>query len=162
MNTQHNNPTMPSAMQAAIHSANILSEQKTKEKQVENTDAPLIIPCVDLLGNKIVVMADSLDTEKNTVQFYNLKQGNKPQTIDAAYYKSAKKIKDKTEVTKLVQDFSKATGVKSVVLRERLVKESARRQADVNKPGDAAAANKEFADKLISAITVAINKALAV
>lgn len=161
MNTQSIQEVAPlqNAMQAAVLSANAVVEKKLSDTK---QGVPMIVPRVDLLGNRILVLADSLDPEKDTIQYYDLKKGKMPQTVSAAYYRSTKKIEDVSEVAKLVQDFSKLTGNKEIILRERLLKESSRRVADPEKLGDDVAANKEFADKLVRAISNAIYKALAV
>lgn len=116
------------------------------------TGIPMLVPRVDLLGTKILVLADSLDTEADTVKYYDLKKGSKPHTVSAAYYRSTKRLTEQSEIVKLANEFSKATGVKELIMRERLVKIGS--SVERTEEGGVSANDLlEWKNKLISEIT---------
>lgn len=129
MNTQNhgNTPAIPGAMQAAIHSANILSEQKNMEQKKNSPmlgSAPAIVPRRDLLGNRVLFLADTQNRETGSIQYWDGKKGSKLATAPLAFYKSTKPIDSEEEVKKFVQDYSKEFGQKEFILRQRLIKGS--------------------------------------
>lgn len=155
MNTQH----IQGPMQAAIHAANILATEKQAAPVNKNTqpavaNAPAIVPRRDLLGNRILFLADTQNREAGTIQYWDGKKGSKAGTAPLEFYKSTKPIESEEDVKKLVQDFSKEFGQKEVILRQRLIKESVLARDSEGK------ADKTDVDaykiKLVAAITKAI------
>jgi hypothetical protein len=112
------------ALQAAMaRASNDKAPDIAKTPQTNVTDLPLLIVREDLLGHYAVFLANTLDREKDQLSYWDLKKGSKPIAVSTAYYRSTKPVKDKAIVAKIVEQYSKEFGAKSVVLRERLIKE---------------------------------------
>jgi len=154
--TQTINAGVQTAMSAALHSANIENIVKAGEaKSTDQLDSPALVCRVDLLGAKIVFLANSQDRTAGTIKFWGGKKGDKTLvTAPIDFYKSTRVIENEESVKKLVQDFSTTFGHKTVILRQRLVKSSV---LDRDEGGNTNSVNvDEYKQKLIAAITKAI------
>ena len=122
--TSHQSSTaLQGALQSAIKASGDKVSSITKTPTTSPDDLPLLIVREDLLGRHAVFLANTLDRENDTLSYWDLKKGNKPMPVSTAFYRSTKPVKDKTLVGKIVEQYSKEFGAKSVVLRERLIKE---------------------------------------
>lgn len=165
MNTHQNNPSNNPAFQGqmaqAVLKATKESEEKMKEKEiVVSGEIPSIVVRKDVLGHNFLFRADKEDRTKGVIEYWDGKKGSQMQVAPIEFYRNTKPIESDEEVKKLVQDFSRQFGYKNFNLRARLMKESVMRKADPAKEGDDKAARKEFADKLVSALTKAVYQAL--
>lgn len=118
-------------------------------------ELPALIPRTDLLNQDVIFLANTLDRDAETIQYYDMKKGSKPTTVSTAYYKSTRPVKDPARISQMVQQYSKEFGTKEVILRERLVKSSAAVER-----GDDGSVSKESLDewknKLVQALTKVI------
>ena len=147
------------AMQQAILRANEASSTKgtatilPANTAAVNHNIPMVIPRIDLLLNRVVFLANTLDRDAETIQYMDLKKGKK-ETASLAYYKSTTPVKESSDAIKMVNEFAKTTGAKELVMRERLVKAS----APERKEDGSVSANDltEWKQKLIAALTKTI------
>lgn len=152
MNTNQNVTNMQGPMQAAIHAANISAKEKADK---DDTPMPAIVARQDLLGNKIIFLADT-QTKEGKITYWDGKKGSKPSTAPIEFYKSTKPLATKEEVIKMVQDFSKEFGVKNVEIRQRLIKGSV-----LHRDAEGNVEDKEldsYKERLIAAIAKTIRE----
>lgn len=125
--------------------------------QANNVNAlPAVIARTDLLGHNVLFLADTHNRENDTIQYWDGKKGSKPTQAPIAFYHSTKPVQKAEDATKLVQDFSKETGAKEVIVRQRLVKESSLRRTPEG--GVAPDDLNAYKERLIAAITKAIRE----
>jgi len=156
MNTSHNVQSgINTQMAAALHGANIESIVKASEAPLHS---PMLVCRRTLLNEKIVFIAESQDRLKNTIDFWSGKKGDKTlTTAPLEFYKSTKPLETDEDVKALVQSYSTTFKVSSVILRQRLVKESSIKQDDA---GNTNTVNvDDFKQKLIAALTKAVMEA---
>lgn len=151
--------TQQTALAAAIKSANDKVADITKaQPQTNVTDLPLLIVREDLLGHHVVFLANTLDREKGQLSYWDLKKGSKPTPVSTAFYRSTRPVKDRDLVNKIVEQYSKEFGAKSVILRERLIKEGTAPRAE---DGSISANDlNDYKLKLKAAFVKALDKAL--
>lgn len=154
-----NNPALQGQMAAAILNANKEMEAKqTESKHTPNTPVPAIVVRKDLLGNRILFLADTQDLATGSIQYWDGKKGSKPATAPIEFYKSTKPIENGEEVKKLVQDYSKEFQQKEVVLRQRLIKSTVLNR---DEQGNTEKVNvDDYKQRLLAAVTKAINETL--
>lgn len=153
MNTTQNiNAGVNTQMAAALHNANVDSIIKTSEAPLHS---PMLVCRKTLLNERIVFIAETQDREANTIQFWAGKKGDKTlTTAPLEFYKSTKPIDSEEDVKALVQVYSTTFKVSSVIVRQRLVKESSIKRDEA---GNTSTVNvDEYKQKLIVAITKAI------
>lgn len=153
MNTSHNIAAGNTGVLAqALHNANVAEIIKASEAPVHS---PMLVCRKTLLNERIVFIAESQDREANTIQFWAGKKGDKTlTTAPLEFYRSTKPVGSEEDVKALVQAYSTTFKVSSVIVRQRLVKESSLKQDEA---GNTNAVNvDEFKQKLIAALTKAV------
>lgn len=141
-------------LKATTEAANKSAPTILPAQAAANHNIPMVIPRVDLLLNRVVFLANTLDRDAETVQYMDLKKGGKPQTASLAYYKSTKPVKENADAIKMVNEFAKHTGTKELVMRERLIKASAPERA--NDGSVSKESLDEWKNKLVAALTKVI------
>jgi hypothetical protein len=119
-----NNDTANNAIANAMKAAGAL---KGSKDVVAN--APSMTSVVfrkDRINNFYTFLPETQDRKGGTVQMWDGKKGSKPFPVDTLFYKTTVPVEDEA-VPGLVERFTKEFGVKQVVLRKRLFKESIQR-----------------------------------
>lgn len=147
--------TQQNALQAALGRAN----EKANEKS--NNVAPItatgkdsvvsIVPRSTILGERLVFLPASVDYEKSTIDYWDMKKGSKLRSAPLEFYRMSKPLDDQEEAVSIGSAFAKEFGHAHIHSRQRLVKKGSLERAD-----DGSVNKREldaWKQKLISEIT---------
>lgn len=123
-------------------------------------ERPAVIIRQDWTGRKMVFLADTQNKAEGTLKVWDVSNGPKGAILEVpmAYYKSTHKIENDEEVKGVIQKFSKEFKVNELIQRQRLFKEQILTAPEPTKEDAPKVSNKEVAEKLIAAMTKAINE----
>jgi len=159
--TQTINAGVQTAMSAALHSANIENIVKASATAPKTASTMhTILVRRDVQGKPVVFLPDTFSKPDNKISYWAGDKNGTVQETTADYYFTSKPAEP--ELSKEMADkYSTRFHAKEILVRQRLYKEnSSLRKSLPEKEGDEQAARKEFADKLVAAITKAVYSAL--
>lgn len=146
------------ALQAAmLKASNEAAAKASNVTPIDKNQMVAIVPRVGILGEQLAFLPNTVNYDAGTIEYWNMKKGQKPQVAPLEFYKVSKPVDDKTVSAHISGAFAKEFGHQHILSRERLVKRTVQRDNE----GNANTVDVEaYKERLIASITKAIRETM--
>ena len=125
--------SVQSSLQAAmLKASNEAAAKAPNVTPIDKNQMVAIVPRVGILGEQLAFLPNTVNYEAGTIEYWNMKKGQKPQVAPLEFYKVSKPVDDKTVSAHISGAFAKEFGHQHILSRERLVKRTVQRDNEGN------------------------------
>lgn len=131
--TAQQSTTQQNALQAAmLKASNEAAVKASNVTPIDKNQMVAIVPRVGILGEQLAFLPNTVNYDKGTIEYWNMKKGQKPQVAPLEFYKVSKPVDDKSVAAHISGAFAKEFGHQHILSRERLVKRTVGRDTEGN------------------------------